>query len=107
MPIGMLALMQSFAPDTSELADFRERKAAGIRVLGPSICVLSVVFGAGSAWTFWTQRQVGAIKGGLSLLPTLNLTFDAMLAYAGKGFVPAFMTASYSWSEYPYVSLKG
>ena len=71
-------------------------------VLGPPFAVLSVLFGAGSAWTFWAQGQVGAIKGGLPLLPTLNLTFDAMLSYAGKTLVPANMSASYTWSSYPY-----
>jgi tetratricopeptide (TPR) repeat protein len=76
-------------------------------VLGPPLVVLSLVSGAGSAWTFWAQSQVGAIKGGLTLLPTLNLTFEAMLAYAWKTFLPAYMSASYTWSEYPYVSLKG
>jgi len=50
---------------------------------------------------------VGAIKGGLTLLPTLNLTFDAMLAYAGKALVPAYMRTSYVWNAYPYVSFKG
>jgi tetratricopeptide (TPR) repeat protein len=43
----------------------------------------------------------------LALLPTLNLTFEAMLAYVWKTFVPAYMSASYTWSAYPYVSLKG
>jgi len=50
---------------------------------------------------------VGAIKGGLTLLPTLNLTFDAMLAYAGKALVPAYMSASYTWNEYPLCQLEG
>ena len=50
---------------------------------------------------------MGAIKGGLTLLPTLNLTFDAMLAYAGKTLVPADMSTFYTWSDYPYVSVKG
>jgi hypothetical protein len=90
-----------------ELAAFREGRTAGTRVLGPPFVVLSAVFGAGSAWTLWAQQQVGAIKGGLTLLPTLNLTFDAMLAYAGKAFVPAYMSASYTWNEYPYISVKG
>jgi hypothetical protein len=30
-----------------------------------------------------------------------------MLAYAAKTLVPAFMSASYSWSSYPYVSVTG
>ena len=50
---------------------------------------------------------MGAIKGGLPLFPTLNLTFDAMLSYAGKTLAPAKMSVSYTWSSYPYFSLKG
>ena len=65
------------------------------------------MFGAGSAWTLWAQEQVGAVKGGLTPLPTINLTFDALLSYSGKVFVPAWMSASYNWSSYPYVSAKG
>ncbi len=107
VPIGLLLLMATMAPSTAELARFREGSSLGIRVLGPPFVILSVVFGAGSAWTFWAQEQVGAIKGGLALLPTLNLTFDAMLAYLGKTFVPIHMSASYTWSEYPYVSIRG
>jgi tetratricopeptide (TPR) repeat protein len=100
-------LLLTFAPSQKELAASRDGKIAGMRVLGPPFLILSVVFGAGCAWTFWAQQQVGAIKGGLPLLPTLNLTFDAMLAYAGKAFIPAWMSASYSWNEYPYISLRG
>jgi tetratricopeptide (TPR) repeat protein len=107
VPVGVLLLMLAAVPSAEELAASSAGSSEGIRVLGPPFAVLSVVFGAGSAWTFWAQQQVGAIKGGLTLLPTLNLTFDAMLAYAGKAFVPAYMSASYSWSEYPYVSAKG
>jgi tetratricopeptide (TPR) repeat protein len=107
VPIGLLLPMTIMTPSALELARFREGSTLGIRVLGPPFVVLSVIFGAGSAWTFWAQEQVGAIKGGLSLLPTLNLTFDAMLAYVGKTFVPAHMSASYTWSEYPYVSVRG
>ena len=107
VPIGLMPLMLAMAPPATELAAFREENSAGGRVLGPPFAVLSVVFGAGSAWTFWAQAQVGAIKGGLTLLPTLNLTFDAMLAYAGKTLVPAYMRTSYAWSDYPYVSVKG
>jgi len=106
VPVGLFLLL-AVAPSAEELAAFRKGSTAGMRVLGPPFVVLSVVFGAGSAWTLWAQQQVGAIKGGLTLLPTLNLTFDAMLAYAWKAFVPAYMSASYTWSEYPYVSLKG
>jgi tetratricopeptide (TPR) repeat protein len=106
VPLGLLLLLAN-APSAKELATFRDGSSAGIRVLGPPFVILSVVSGAGSAWTFWAQQQVGAIKGGLTLLPTLNLTFDAMLAYAGKAFIPAYMTVSYTWSEYPYLSLRG
>lgn len=107
VPVALLLLMLAVAPSSQELAASSAGTSAGMRTFGPPFAVLSVVFGAGSAWTFWAQQQVGAIKGGLTLLPTLNLTFDAMLAYVGKAFVPAFMSASYSWSEYPYVSAKG
>jgi tetratricopeptide (TPR) repeat protein len=107
VPLGLMPFMLARAPLAAELAGFREGGSAGVRVLGPPFAVLSVVFGAGSAWTFWAQGQVGAIKGGLTLLPTLNLTFDAMLAYAGKTLVPASMSTSYAWSNYPYVSVKG
>ncbi len=107
IPVGLLLLTLVVAPSAEELTAFHEGSSAGIHVLGPPFIVLSVVFGAGSAWTFWAQQQVGAIKGGLTLLPTLNLTFDAMLAYAGKAFVPTNMSVSYTWSEYPYISVKG
>jgi tetratricopeptide (TPR) repeat protein len=106
VPIGLVLLMSTMAPSTHELAAFRAGSTLGIRVMSPFV-VLSVVSGAGCAWTFWAQQQVGAIKGGLTLLPTLNLSFDAMLAYVGKTLVPAHMSASYTWSEYPYVSGKG
>jgi len=107
VPIALLLPMLALAPSAVTLASFREGSGAGIRVLGVPLVVLSVASGAGSAWTFWAQSQVGAIKGGLTLLPTLNLTFEAVLAYVWKTFVPAYMSASYTWSEYPYVSLKG
>jgi tetratricopeptide (TPR) repeat protein len=106
VPLGMLFLL-AVAPSAEELAAFRAGSTVGLRVLGPTFVVLSVVFGAGSAWTFWAQQQVGAIKGSLTLLPTLNLTLDAVLAYTGKAFVPAYMNASYTWSEYPYISVRG
>src|ERR1700730_2833579 len=107
VPIALSLLMLAMAPPATELAAFREGSSAGVRVLGPPFAVLCMVFGAGSAWTFWAQAQVGAIKGGLTLLPTLNLAFDAMLAYAGKTLVPAYWSTSYTWSDYPYVSVKG
>jgi tetratricopeptide (TPR) repeat protein len=107
VPIGLLLLMLAFAPSTQELAAFRDGSSAGLRVLVPPFVVLSVVFGAGSAWTVWAQQQVGAIKGGLTLVPTLNLTFEVMLAYAEKVFVPAGMSVSYAWIDFPYISAKG
>jgi tetratricopeptide (TPR) repeat protein len=107
VPIGTLLLVLALAPSVPEVTAFREGRSMGVRVLGPPFAVLSVLFGAGSAWTFWAQGQVGAIKGGLPLLPTLNLTFDAMLSYAGKMLVPAKMSTSYTWSSYPYVNMKG
>jgi tetratricopeptide (TPR) repeat protein len=107
VPIGALLLVLALAPSVTELGAFREGRSIGVRVLGPPFAVLCVLFGAGSAWTFWAQTQVGAIKGGLTLLPTLNLTFDAMLSYAGKTLVPANMSASYTWSSYPYVNMRG
>jgi len=107
VPVGVLLLILAVAPSAEELAAFRDGSSAGMRVLGPPFVALSVVFGAGSAWTIWAQQQVGAIKGGLTLLPTLNLTFEVMLAYAGKAFVPAHMSASYTWMGGPNVSVKG
>jgi tetratricopeptide (TPR) repeat protein len=107
VPMGLVPVMLAMAPPAAQLAAFREGNSAGGRVLGPPFAVLSVVFGAGSAWTFWAQAQAGGIKGGITLLPTLNLTFDAMLAYAGKTLVPAYMRTSYIWSVYPDVSVKG
>lgn len=107
VPGCLLLLLLAVAPSTEELVAFCRGSTVGMRVLGPPFFILSVVFGAGSAWTLWAQQQVGAIKGGLTLMPTLNLTFDAMLAYAGRAFVPAYMSASYTWSQYPFVSTKG
>jgi len=105
--IGLLLLMLAAAPSPRELSGFRAGTSTGIRVLGPPFVVLSVVFGAGSAWTIWAQQQVGAIKGGLELVPTLNQTFEIMLDYAEKAFVPIHMSASYAWTVIPYVSVKG
>jgi hypothetical protein len=107
VPIGLVLLMLAVAPEPADMAAFREGSLAGIRVIGPPLAVLSVVFGAGSAWTFWAQQQVGAIKSSAALLPTLNLTLDAMLAYAGKTLLPLHMSASYTWSEYPNLSVRG
>ena len=102
--VGLSLAMMAVAPKP---ADFRQRDTAGLRVFGPPFAILSVVAGAGSAWTLWAQGQVGAIKGGLTLLPTLNLTCDAMLAYMGKALVPARMSAAYTWGAFPYVSARG
>jgi tetratricopeptide (TPR) repeat protein len=107
VPFGLLLLILAFAPSAEELATFRDGSGAGMRVLVPPFVVLSVVFGAGSAWTVWAQQQVGAIKGGLTLVPTLNLTFEVMLAYAEKAFVPVHMSVSYAWISVPYISAKG
>ncbi|MBZ5689022.1 MAG: hypothetical protein LAP86_28780 [Acidobacteriia bacterium] len=105
--IGVCVALLAIAPSQKQLADVREGSTTGMRVLAPPLFVLSLVSGASSAWTFWAQSQVGAIKGGLTLLPTLNLTFEAMLAYAVKALVPAYMSASYSWNSFPYISVKG
>ena len=107
VPIVLVLLMLAMAPAKVDLESFRDGRTSGLHVLGPPFVVLSVVFGAGSAWTFWAQQQVGAIKGGLTLVPTLNLTFDVILAYAGKAFVPAHMSVSYNRSEFPYLSVQG
>ena len=107
VPIALLLLMLAIGPGAANMTAFREGNLAGIRVIGPPFAVLSVVFGAGSAWTLWAQHQVGAVKGSAALLPTLNLTFDAMLAYTEKAFVPLNMSASYTWSEYPNISVRG
>jgi tetratricopeptide (TPR) repeat protein len=107
VPIGLIVPLLAMAPTAAELERCSKGAASGIKILGRPFVVLSVVFGAGTAWTVWAQAQVGAIKGGLPLMPTLNLTFEAMLAYAGKAFVPLHMSASHTWSEYPYVSVNG
>jgi tetratricopeptide (TPR) repeat protein len=107
VPLALMLPILFLAPSDAELVAFQEGRSSGMRVMIPPFVVLSVVFAAGSAWTFWAQEQVGAIKGGLTLLPTLNLTFEAILAYAGKTVVPAHMSVSYVWNSYPYVSAKG
>jgi len=107
VPLVFLLAMFGFAPSKLSLAAFREGRTSGTRSLVPPFVVLSMISAAGAAWTFWAQEQVGAIKGGLTLLPTLNMTCEAMLAYAAKIFIPAFMSASYSWSSYPNVSVSG
>lgn len=104
--VFLSVLLLAIAPSASELGTFRKGGAA-LRVLVPPFVGISLVFGAGSAWTFWAQQQVGAIKGGLPLLPTLNLALEALLAYVGKAFVPFGMSASYTWGEYPLISMKG
>ena len=107
VPLLLTPLALAKAPSAENLAAFRGGSSVGTRVVGPPFMVLSVVFGAGSAWTYWAQTQVGAIKGGLPLLPTLNLTCDALLRYAAKTLVPIGMSPSYTWNEYPYISVKG
>ena len=104
---GCTLLLVTAAPRAAGLADFLAGRGHGLRVLAPPFAMQGVVFGAGVAWTVWAQSQAGAIKGGLSLLPTLNLTFEAMLAYAGKIFVPAHMSPYYVWTRYPAMSLAG
>jgi tetratricopeptide (TPR) repeat protein len=101
------AVLLMAAPSELELATFCQGRSIGTRVLAPAFLGTCIVFGAGCAWTFWAQNQVGAIKGGLPVLSTLNLTFDAMLSYLGKTLVPIRMSVSYNWSEYPYFSLRG
>jgi tetratricopeptide (TPR) repeat protein len=104
VPIGLSLAMMAAAPRPTE---FRQGDKAGMRIFGPPFAILSVVAGAGSAWTIWAQGQVGAIKGGTTLLPTLNLTCDAMLAYFGKTFIPARMSISYNWGVFPPLSARG
>jgi len=107
IPLILLLCVLAIAPGMGELAAFREGKQTGMRVIGLPFAVLSVVFGAGAAWTFWAQQQVGAIRASAALLPTLNVTFEAMLAYAGRAFLPMHMSVSYTWSEYPNLSVRG
>ncbi|HXB72983.1 MAG TPA: hypothetical protein VNY05_32400, partial [Candidatus Acidoferrales bacterium] len=105
--LACVAAMLAAAPGTPDLADFLAGRGHGLRVLAPPFVVQSLVFGAGCAWTIWAQAQAGAIKGGVPLLPTLNLTFEVMLRYAGRVLVPARMSASYVWVRFPDVSLQG
>ena len=107
VPLVLATGLFFVAPNSSQLESFRTGTSPGFRVIGPPMLVHSVIFATGSAWTFWAQSAAGAIKGGLSLLPTLNLTFDAMLTYIGKTFIPVHMSASYGWISYPYLSLRG
>jgi tetratricopeptide (TPR) repeat protein/uncharacterized membrane protein HdeD (DUF308 family) len=107
VPLGLAAMLIFFSPSAEQLESFRNGSAAGIAVIAPPILAYSAVSAAGSAWTFWAQSAAGAIKGGLPLVPTLNLTFDAMLTYIGKAFVPAYMSASYVWPAYPYLNVRG
>ena len=94
----LIAAMMAAAPRVPDVT---------LRSLAPPFVVHSLIFGAGCAWTMWAQVQAGAIKGGLPLIPTLNLTFDVMLRYAGKVLLPFGMSPSYIWKHYPYVSLQG
>jgi hypothetical protein len=107
VPLGLAAALIVVSPGPEELERFRRGRDAGARVIGPPILAHSAAFAAGAAWTVWAQSAAGAIKGGLTLLPTLNLTFDAMLSYVGKAHVPAGMSASYVWPAYPYLSARG
>ncbi len=102
--LGCTALILPMAP---RAADFLSKDSAGLRVLGPPFMVLSLVAGAGSAWTLWAQGQAGAIKGTLSLLQTLNAACEVVLAYAWKALVPLRMSASYSWGAVPAFSIPG
>jgi tetratricopeptide (TPR) repeat protein len=104
VPIGLSLAMMAAAPKPS---DFLQEETTGMRVFGPPFAILSVVAGAGSAWTFWAQGQVGAIKGGTTLLATLNLTCDAILAYFGRALIPARMSVSHTWATFPSVSVRG
>ena len=107
VPVILVLALLAKAPAVMELAAFREGRVAGLRVVGAPLAVLSVVFGAGAAWTLWAQQQVGAIKNSAAWLPNLNLTCDAMLSYAGKVLLPGHMSVSYTWSEYPNISIRG
>jgi tetratricopeptide (TPR) repeat protein len=102
--IGLVLAMMAVAPKQE---DFHQANSAGIRIFGPPFAILSVVAGAGSAWTIWAQGQVGAIKGAPTLAATINLSCDALLAYAGKALIPARMSVSYTWATFPSVSLRG
>jgi tetratricopeptide (TPR) repeat protein len=95
------------APRAGSLAEFLAGRGRGLRVLAPQLGVQGIIFGAGVAWTVWAQSQAGAIKGGLPLLPTLNLTFEVMLAYAGKMLAPWRMSPYYVWTRFPDISLAG
>ena len=107
VPLSLAAALGLRIPAPSRLDAYRSGREPALDVLTPAHLVYASVFAACSAWTFWAQSASGAIKGGLSLLPTLNLTFDAMASYIAKTFVPAYMAASYVWNEYPTVSLRG
>jgi tetratricopeptide (TPR) repeat protein len=104
---GCTLLLVAAAPRAAGLADFLAGRGHGLRVLGPPFALQGVVIGAGVAWTVWAQSEAGAIKGGLPLLPTLNLTFEAMLAYAGKMLAPAHMSPYYVWTRFPPISPAG
>ena len=99
MPIGLLLLMATMAPSTAELARFREGSSLGIRVLGPPFAhsqrgIRRLALRGRSGHKSKVKERLREVW---RLLPTLNLTFDAMLAYLGKTFVPIHMSASYTW----------
>ncbi len=97
-------LSVAFAPTA---ADFLRKDGAGLRTLAPPFVALSLVAGAGSAWTLWAQGREGAIKGALSWMQTLNAACEVVLAYAWKALVPLRMSASYSWGAVPAFSVQG
>jgi tetratricopeptide (TPR) repeat protein len=107
VPIALAGLAWVTPVRSHDLEDLQSGAEPALGLLAVPYVAYAAVAAASSAWTFWAQSAVGAIKGGLTLLPTLNLTFDAMLAYTGKAFVPAFMSATYIWNEYPAWSLAG
>jgi hypothetical protein len=111
VPVVLAIALIVVAPDARRLRAFADGSHGGtdngLRVLGPPMAVHAVIFASGVAWTLWAQSAVGAIKGGLSLIPTLNLTFDVLLSYTAKRFVPLRLSASYTWLSYPYVSAMG
>ncbi len=94
-------------PAAPKEAAFRQEDSAGLRLVGPPFVVLSLVAGAGSAWTLWAQEQSGAIKGKPGLLQTLNAACEVVVAYLEKALVPVRMSISYSWGSIPDFSLQG
>jgi tetratricopeptide (TPR) repeat protein len=102
--VGCALLTLPAAPKASE---FLKTSTAGLRIFGPPFMVLSLVAGAGSAWTLWAQAQVGAIKGTPALFQTLNAVCEVVFAYVEKALVPVRMSVSYSWGAMPSFSVQG